>query len=305
METKTDSEKLRRHEIAGRVEITNGHGQLPLVRIRTPWSTAEIYLLGAHVAGFQKNGEPPLLFMSAKSYFANGKPIRGGVPVCYPWFGPRGSEPAHGLARILAWELAETSAAPDGRVTVRLRLPEESLKPEWSVLKTEFVLTVTDTLTMELIATNASPDKTLAVENCLHTYFQVGDISAVSLTGLQNAPFDDFAFGANGARRNGDPAVLRITQETNRVYPDNTNTVEIHDEKLKRTIRVEKYNSNSTVVWNPWTTQKMPADWNTNEHLKMVCVESGNVKQNKISLAPGKTSALKVVCRTGVAPVSS
>ena len=295
METKTDSEKLRRHEIAGRVKIVNGHGGLPLVKINTPWSTAEIYLLGAHVAGFQKNGEPPLLFMSAKSYFADGQPIRGGVPVCFPWFGPRDGEPAHGLARILAWELAETSAAPDGRVTVRLRLPAELLKPEWSILKTEFVLTVTDTLTMELIATNASPDKTLAVENCLHTYFQVGDISAVSLTGLQNAPFDDFAFGAGGARRNGDPAPLRITQETNRVYPDNAATVEIYDEKLKRTVRVEKFNSKSTVVWNPWTTQKMPEDFDQAEHQQMVSVESGNVKQNKISLSPGKISALKVV----------
>jgi glucose-6-phosphate 1-epimerase len=295
METKTDSEKLCRHEIAGRVEITNGHGQLPLVRIRTPWSTAEIYLLGAHVAGFQKNGEPPLLFMSAKSYFANGKPIRGGVPVCYPWFGPRGSEPAHGLARILAWELAETSAAPDGRVTVRLRLPEESLKPEWSVLKTEFVLTVTDTLTMELIATNASPDKTLAVENCLHTYFHVADIGAVTLTGLEAAPFDDFAFGAGGARRAADATALRITQETNRVYPDNISTVGIHDEKLNRTIRVKKSNSQSTVVWNPWTTQKMPEDFDQAEHRQMVCVESGNVKQNKLSLTPGKMAALKVV----------
>src|ERR1035441_7591043 len=159
METKTDSEKLSRHEIAGRVEITNGHGQLPLVRIRTPWSTAEIYLLGAHVAGFQKNGEPPLLFMSAKSYFADGTPIRGGVPICFPWFGPRDGEPAHGLARILAWELAETSAASDGRVTVRLRLPQASLNPEWSELRTEFVLTVAVTLTMDLITTNESADK--------------------------------------------------------------------------------------------------------------------------------------------------
>jgi|ERR1017187_1411343 D-hexose-6-phosphate mutarotase len=295
METKTDSEKLRRHEIAGRVKIVNGHGGLPLVKINTPWSTAEIYLLGAHVAGFQKNGEPPLLFMSAKSFFADGKPIRGGVPICFPWFGPRGSEPAHGLARILAWELAETSAAPDGRVTVRLCLPGESLKPEWSALRTEFVLTVAETLTMELITTNESADKTLAIENCLHTYFHVGDISAVSLAGLQNAPFDDFAFGANGARRNGDAAPLRITQETNRVYPDNAATVEIHDEQLKRTIRVEKFNSKSTVVWNPWTTQKMPEDFDQAEHRQMVCVESGNVKQNKISLAPGKISALKVV----------
>ena len=288
-------EKLRQLEIPGRVEIANGHSGLPLVKIRTPWSTAEIYPHGAHVTGFQKNGEPPLIFMSAKSYFAPAKPIRGGVPICFPWFGPRGSEPAHGLARLLPWELVETSAAPDGRVTVRLRLPKELLQPEWSGLRTEFILTVADTLTMELIATNESADKTLAIENCLHTYFQVGDISAVSLTGLQNSPFDDFAFGANGARRNGDPAPLPVTQETNRVYPDNAATVEIHDEKLKRTVRVEKFNSQSTVVWNPWTTQKMPDDFDPAEHQIMVCVESGNVKQNKISLAPGETTTLGIV----------
>jgi len=146
-----------------------------------------------------------------------------------------------------------------------------------------------------LTTTSESCDGALEIENCLHTYFHVGDISAVSLTGLQGAPFDDFAFGAGGARRAADGTALRITQETNRVYPDNAATVEIIDEKLQRKIRVEKYNSNSTVVWNPWTTQKMPEDWGTNEHLNMVCVESGNVKQNKILLAPGKSAALKVV----------
>ncbi len=71
--------------------------------------------------------------------------------------------------------------------------------------------------------------------------------------------------------------------------------MEIRDEKLQRTIRVEKFNSHSTVVWNPWTTQKLPDDFDPAEHAQMVCVESGNVKQNKISLAPGKTAALKVV----------
>jgi D-hexose-6-phosphate mutarotase len=90
-------------------------------------------------------------------------------------------------------------------------------------------------------------------------------------------------------------SVLRIAKETNRVYPGNTASVEIHDEKLQRKIRVEKFNSKSTVVWNPWTTQKLPDDFDPAEHKHMVCVESGNVKQNKIFLAPGKTSALKVI----------
>jgi D-hexose-6-phosphate mutarotase len=133
------------------------------------------------------------------------------------------------------------------------------------------------------------------MENCLHTYFQVGDIAAVSIVGLQSVPFDDFAAGAAGARKLENDFVLRITKETNRVYPDTTGTVEIRDENLKRAVHVEKFNSNSTVVWNPWTTQKLPDDFDPVEHKNMVCVESGNVKQNKLSLPPGTTTSLKVI----------
>jgi len=292
-------EKLRRHEIPGRVEIVNGHGNLPLVKIHTPWSAAEIYLLGAHVAGFQKNGEPPLIFMSAKSYFAAGKPIRGGVPICFPWFGNRDGEPSHGFVRLAEWQLVKTAAAPDGAVTVTLALPQLPGRDAWKNLRTEFVVTVGETLTMELIAANEACGEPLKIENCLHTYFQIGDIGAVTVNGLEPAVFDDFAFGAGGKRAPAENAPLRITQETNRVYPDNSAAVEIRDEKLKRTIRVEKFNSQSTVVWNPWTTQKMPDDFDQAEHRQMVCVESGNVKQNKLSLAPGKSSALKVVLSSG------
>ena len=277
------------------VELTTGKGGLPLVKIRTPWSTAEIYLHGAHVTHFQKNGEPPLLFMSARSHFAAGEPIRGGVPICFPWFGNRDGEPSHGFARIVEWRLVKTAVAPDGAVTLQFTLPGIVGNSAWNSLRTDFSVTVSDSLTMELIAANDGCDDPLEVENCLHTYFHVGDIGAVSITGLQGAPFDDFAAGANGTHRPGEDFALRITKETNRVYPNHASTVEIRDENLKRMVRVEKFNSNSTVVWNPWTTQKLPDDFDPAEHKRMVCVESGNVKQNKIALAPGKTSALKVV----------
>ena len=287
--------------MAGRIEIVTGHGGLPLVKITTPWSTAEIYPHGAHVAGFQKNGEPPLIFLSAKSYFASGKPIRGGVPICYPWFGNRDGEPSHGFARLTEWQLVKTSAATDGTVTVTLALPGTPGSSQWNSLRTEFTVTVGETLTMELTTTGESCDGALEIENCLHTYFQVGDIGAVTVSGLEAAPFDDFAAGAAGARRAAENSALKITKETNRVYPDNAAAVEIRDEKLKRVIRVEKFESKSTVVWNPWTTQKMPEDFDQAEHRQMVCVESGNVKQNKLSLATGKSAALKVVI--GSAPL--
>jgi D-hexose-6-phosphate mutarotase len=277
------------------VELVVGNGGLSLAKIRTPWSTAEIYLPGAHVSHFQKVGEPPLLFMSAKSYFAPGKPIRGGVPICFPWFGNRDGEPSHGFARITEWQLVKTSATPDGTVTAHFALPQIPGRDTWKNLHTEFVVTVSDTLTMELLAANDGCDNPWEIENCLHTYFHVGDISAVSIDGLRGAHYLDNAAGGNGELKIQTESPLRIPKETNRLYLDTTNAVEIRDENLGRVIRVEKSGSHSTVVWNPWTTQKLPDDFDPAEHKHMVCVESGNLKQNKISLAPGKTSALKVV----------
>jgi D-hexose-6-phosphate mutarotase len=282
-------------EIPGRVKLTAGNGGLTKVIATSNVSTAEIYLHGAHVTGFQKNGEPPLIFMSRKSWFAPDRPIRGGVPICFPWFGNRDGKPSHGFARLSEWQMVKSAAAPDGTVTLRFALPQIPGREAWKNLRTEFVVTVAGMLTMELIAANDSCDETLEIENCLHTYFHVGDISAISLSGLRAAHFNDFAAGDTGTRKMENDAVLRITKETNRVYPDNTNTVEIRDENLRRIIHVEKFGSKSTVVWNPWTTQKLPDDFDPAEHNQMVCVESGNVKQNKISLAPGQTSALKVV----------
>jgi D-hexose-6-phosphate mutarotase len=172
------------------------------------------------------------------------------------------------------------------------------LGPEWSALKTEFIVTVADTLTMELVTTNTSADKTLEIEDCLHTYFHVGDIGAVTITGLQGASYLDNAAGGNGERKKDNEPVLRITKETNRLYLNTTNTVDVSDENLRRKIRVEKSGSQSTVVWNPWTTQKMPEDFSPTNHKKMICVETGNIKENKISLTPGKTTQLKAILRS-------
>ena len=284
--------RLRKFEIPGRVTFAHGNGGLPKINITTGRSTAEIYLHGAHITGFQKNGEPPLLFMSRLSQFAAGKAIRGGVPVCFPWFGQREGDVIHGFARITEWDLIETAATPDGGVTVRFRLPSTAANAAWPAYRAEFVVAVTDRLAMELIATNESADRNFDFENCLHTYFAVGDILDVSIAGLKGAHYLDKT--DKSARKLESADAIRITAETNRVYPDTPGTVEIRDAKFRRTIRVDKSGSAATVVWNPWTTQLMP-DFDPAEHRQMVCVESGNVGQNKLSLAPGKTAGLKVV----------
>jgi glucose-6-phosphate 1-epimerase len=283
-------EQLQRREISGRVAISNGNGGLPKINVTTKISTGEIYLHGAHITGFQKNGEPSLLFVSAKSNFAPDKPIRGGVPVCFPWFGPREGDVMHGFARITEWELAKTSAEPDGTVTLKFSLPEIPERAAWKNLRTEFVVTVSDRLTMELIATN-NFSTAMEIENCLHSYFHVGDIGGVTIRGLKGARFLDKT--DKGAEKMETHDALPIVAETNRVYHDTPGAMEIVDTKFRRTIRIGKSGSQDTVVWNPWTTQLM-ADFNPAEHKHMVCVESGNVGRNEILLSPGKTSALRV-----------
>lgn len=126
------------------IEPTIGQGGLPMVKVQTPWSTVEIYLQGAHVTHFEKNGEPPLLFVSAKSYFAAGIAIRGGVPICYPWFNQRPGDSSHGFARTTSWELSQSIKASDGVVTLRFRMPDLPERAAWQALRTEFVVTVAE-----------------------------------------------------------------------------------------------------------------------------------------------------------------
>jgi D-hexose-6-phosphate mutarotase len=281
------------NEIPGQAVISKGQGGLPKIDITTGFSTAEIYLHGAHITGFQKKSEPPLIFMSAQSLFAPDKAIRGGVPICFPWFGSRAGLPAHGFARMTAWDLKVTAALPDGGVCVRLQLPENAGGANVFCGRTEFIVTVNSRLTMELRVTNISAEP-LSFEECLHAYFSVGDINDVSITGLKGAAYLDKT--KNFARKLESGDAIKIVSETDRVYLDTAGAVEIYDANLHRKIRVEKQGSNSTVIWNPWSAKAgAMADFGDDEFYRMVCVESGNVGENKIFLAPGKISALKVV----------
>jgi len=286
---------LRKFEIPGRVAFAKGDGGLVKINVAGRHGTAEIYLNGAHIAGFQKNDEPPLLFLSRLSQFGPAKPIRGGIPICFPWFGPLEGDVAHGFARITEWNLTNSSATADGKVILNFRLPMPPDRIAWGQLRVEFIVTVSDQLTMELIAINDSTDKTMRIENCLHTYFAVGDIGEVKIRGLKGSRFLDKT--DNATEKPETHEWLPIVAETNRVYHDTTGPVEIVDAKFRRTIRIEKSGSADTVIWNPWTTQIMP-DFDPAEHSRMVCVESGNVGRNKIALAPGKSSTLRVALST-------
>ena len=279
--------------IPGKLTFMEGKGELPKLQVTGPSSSAEIYLDGAQVTNFERQGEPPLLFLSQLSRFETGAPIRGGVPIIFPWFGPREGEPMHGFARTKTWDLREISQLPMGGMTLKFSLPDTAEAALLPRFKCEYAVTIGKKLSLELIITNASDDQDLTFENCLHTYFAVGDINSVSITGLKGCGYLDKA--ENFARKTEMAEHIKITQETDRIYLDTAHTVEIHDSKLGRRIIVEKTGSLSTVLWNPWTgkAQQMP-DFGNEEYLQMVCVESGNVSDNRLTLPAGKTHSLKV-----------
>jgi D-hexose-6-phosphate mutarotase len=290
--------QLRRLEIPGRLTFQEGNGELTKLEVNTDQSTAELYLHGAQVTDFRKRDGLPLLFMSQCSRFERGQPIRGGVPIVFPWFGAREGEPMHGFARLSDWELHEAAALPEGGVTLRFGLPETAESSVWPPFTANYVVTVTDNLTLELIITNAAPEQPFGFEACLHTYLAVGDINAVSITGLKGLSYLDKVDNFTPKTEASDP--LQISSEVDRVYLDATGPVEVLDPKLGRRIRVEKSGSASTVVWNPWVTkaQQMP-DFGNDEYKQMVCVESGNVGRNKVSLPPGRSVALRVQISSG------
>lgn len=149
-----------------------------------------------------------------------------------------------------------------------------------------------ETLAMEIIVRNTGADD-YTFETCLHSYFQIGAIDCITITGLSGVTYLDKTTSTTHTQ---DSAPIQITSETDRVYRDTMATVEIEDRALCRRIRIEKSGSRSTVIWNPWIekSQRM-ADFGDEEYLQMVCVESGNVASDQVTLPPGELAVLKVV----------
>lgn len=272
------------------MNVINGRGGLPMVQIQTPWSAAEIYLQGASVTHFQLHGEPPLLFLSEQSRFEKDAPIRGGIPIIFPWFGkPEGRATQHGFARVRAWELVDVKKQADGSVVAHLSFP---VSAELLSIPLDYYVTVGKSLTAELVVTNYS-DRAFQFESCLHTYFTVGDIHQVSVTGLHGVEYLDSLEGRVRKQELADS--IRFAGEVDRIYVNSPQPVEIHDAALRRIIRVEKEGSASTVVWNPWIVKaRAMADFGDNEYQRMVCVESGNVAENAVTLAIGQEARLTV-----------
>jgi D-hexose-6-phosphate mutarotase len=279
------------------VRLVAPDDSLPRLELSTRAADAQVFFHGAHLAQWTPAGaRAPLLWLSPRSYFRDDKAIRGGVPICFPWFGAHRSDPAapaHGFARMIDWTLVGAHEASDG--TVRLTLVRDVVRddsPLWPYhCRVTYRLSVGATLVMALEVENRG-DRPFAFEEALHSYFSVSDIERVSIAGLEQTEYLDKV--EDFARKRQPDGPIRFAGETDRVYLETTATCRIVDPAWSRTILVAKSGSRTTVVWNPWAERaKTFADFAGDDWRRMVCVETANAREAAIRLEPGASHTMQ------------
>ncbi len=291
-------------KLPSEVRLAEGRGGMRCLRVVSPLAEAEVYLHGAHVTHFQPRGHRPVLFLSGESRFASGAAIRGGVPVCFPWFGARASGlpgAPHGFARLHEWRLLEARTRPGAEVELVFELPLDAVdRSGWDYpAQVRYRVVISDTLRLSLEVTNLS-SAAFTYEEALHTYLAVSDVRTVRLEGLAGTRYEDRI--APGVMQAGEAEPLRFTAETDRIYVDTRSTCTVHDPEWGRTLTIAKEHSRSTVVWNPWTAKAaaMP-DFGDQEWPGMLCVETCNIRTHQVSLPPGGSHTLTALIRAETA----
>ena len=264
-------------------------GGMTVVEVKNSYSTATIALQGAHVLSWSPVDAHPVIWLSDDARFLPGKSIRGGVPVCWPWFGAHKTEssfPAHGFARTMMWSVVETRTLDNGETRLVFRLAQdESTRDMWPYsTQLECRITVGKTLDIDLVTSNTG-NVPVVIGDALHTYFNVADVRQVSIYGLEGCPYLD---KLDSFKRKQQSGAVRIDQEVDRIYLESEQDCIIEDPGFARRIKISKRGSHSTVVWNPWAeTAASMGDLGESGYLNMVCVETANAAYDIVTIAPG------------------
>lgn len=276
--------------------VVEGNGGMPVIDIKNKFATAVISLQGAHVLSWTPEGHEDVIWLSEDASFAPGKSVRGGIPICWPWFGAHESDsglPAHGLARTAMWEIICTEALEDGSTRITFTTtPKPENEHMWPTDSTvQYLVTIGKKLEMELVTRNNGSGP-IIIGQALHTYFSIGDIDKVLLHGLEDNSYLDKLEGFVEKYQRGP---VSVEGEVDRIYIDTARECAIDDKSLKRNITIKKRGSHSTVVWNPWqeTAEKL-GDMGEEGYRKMLCVESCNAADDVVTIAPGNAHHLWV-----------
>ncbi len=283
--------------ISGHVSFKEGPGGLTVAEVANSLAESSIALQGAHIMTFTPRGQEPVVWLSKFAKFAPGKSIRGGVPICWPWFGPHATDaalPGHGFARTVMWEVLETGTMPDGATFLRFGLIEnDATRAQWPHASTvQLEVTVGAALRVELVTRNTGKESFVLGE-ALHTYFHISDVAKMKITGLEGC---DYLDKVGGTARKTQQGAIVIESEVDRVYLNTSADCLIEDSGFKRRIRVAGQNARSAVVWNPWVEKadKM-GDFGPEGHRGMVCVETANAVENLVTVKPGEEHRLVAI----------
>jgi D-hexose-6-phosphate mutarotase len=265
-----------------------------VAEVHNAHASANIAMQGAHLMHFQPTGQAPLIWLSPEAKLSPGKSIRGGVPVCWPWFGAHATDaalPAHGFARTVPWRLNQLQQLGDGRIRLEFELIQSAAtRAQWpQPCSVRNIITIGRTLQHELLTTNLG-SAPMVLSEALHTYFQVGDIRRVSVNGLEGC---DYLDKVRDFARETQHGPLRFGAEVDRIYLDAPAVTEIRDPLMQRRIVIRSGGSRSTVVWNPWQEKAARmGDMGTDGYRHMLCVESANAAEDTVTLAPGAQQRL-------------
>lgn len=275
--------------VPGHLTFVCGPGNLVIAEIKNSYAVAAVALLGGHVLRYQPHQQPPVVWLSPRSFFQPDKAIRGGIPVCWPWFGSHPTNPAlpaHGFARTSPWTVLDSASTPDGATRLRLGLvDDENHRAMWPhPFRLELQMTIGAALEVALMTHNPGVTS-FETTAALHTYFSVSDSAAVEVNGLAGV---DYLDKVDGFRRKTQSGGITFRGETDRVFLDTSADCLIVDNGWRRQIRVSKQGSHTTVVWNPGPEKAAQMeDMGSGTAAGMVCVESANAAHDIVRVPPG------------------
>ena len=272
------------------IKVVEGKNGLKFIEIDNSQAVARIALQGGHVDWWRpKSAKQDVLWLSSNARHEKGRSIRGGVPICWPWFGKHptdGSFCLHGFARVIPWKLVESSELKNGATKIVLKMLPTETAIKQLTYSFELLLTIVigETLNLNLKTTNLS-DSPFVISEGYHTYFYISDIEKIKITGLENSSYTD---KIDNFKRGVEENSIIIKGEFDRVYTNTSNDCYIEDEEFNRVITIKKSNSNSTVVWSPWKEKalQMGDMGGDNEWRRMVCVETANLLENSVVIYP-------------------
>lgn len=263
----------------------------PVVALTHGAANVEVALFGGHVLSWTTGSGPDVMWLSPEARLDRGKGIRGGVPVCWPWFADHPTEkalPAHGFIRTRLWSVAE-SGADTAEAWVRLAISAHDTGFWPFSADVSLTVTLSDGLGLELETRNTG-SHAFDLTEALHTYFRVGDIDAVSVSGLEGRTYLD---KLDGYARKSESAPIRIGAEVDRIYLGDTAAIHLDDRSIGRRIAVTSRGSRSAVVWNPWIAKAQRlGDMGPDAHRSMLCIETANAGDDIVRLAPGAAHLL-------------